>query len=582
MSNNTRKVDEKLTVYGAGFTGFTSAKVDNVDVTNFIVVSDTQITFTVPNPGGSAGLKTITLSNGTNTFTNNNPNNVDDLNIINRNIYVNDNPPTTNNNGNSWSEAYNYLQTALGQSISGDEIWMADGTYKPTTGTDRNESFTLKNGVKIYGGFSGSENLLSSRNFTTNKVILSGDIGTMNDNSDNSYHVVTGVTGATLDGVTISYGNADDTTLNTTSNNGGGMYNLSSSPTLSNIIFSNNSSSNRGGGMYNREYSSPAMTNITFTNNTSGRGGGIYNYTYSSPVMTNITFTNNSAVGSASTGRGGGMTNYDNSAPTMTDIVFSGNTASLRGGGLHNEKLSSPIMTNTIFSSNISSDRGGGIYNDDSSPTLTNVVFSANSATTSGGGMYNYGSSPNVTNTVFANNSSKMGGGIYNISNSSAILHNTTLYGNSASTSGGGIYNYTNSFITLINSIVYGNTSTANNNIYNQINSTLKSEYSDIEGGFSAAISFGTLQDLSGTPITDSTGYTNNGNTDINPNFLNISNIIGTDNMWRTNDDGLNVSSTTPNSVVNGGTTTQSPSTDIVGRTRSGNPDMGAYEYITP
>jgi len=56
--------------------------------------------------------------------------------------------------GASWENASD-LQAALTGAIKGDEIWVAAGTYKPTTGSDRLSTFTLKNGVALYGGFVG-------------------------------------------------------------------------------------------------------------------------------------------------------------------------------------------------------------------------------------------------------------------------------------------------------------------------------------------------------------------------------------------------------------------------------------------
>ena len=65
-------------------------------------------------------------------------------------------------NGLSWDTAHKYLQDALSVAESGDEIWVAEGIYKPDQGSshilgDRNASFNLKSGVSLFGGFKGSE-----------------------------------------------------------------------------------------------------------------------------------------------------------------------------------------------------------------------------------------------------------------------------------------------------------------------------------------------------------------------------------------------------------------------------------------
>ncbi|RMH10848.1 MAG: hypothetical protein D6698_17240, partial [Gammaproteobacteria bacterium] len=68
-------------------------------------------------------------------------------------LYVNA-AATGVNNGTSWTDAYTDLQDALNSTCTGiTEIWVAAGTYKPTSGTDRSVSFVMKNNLAIYGGF---------------------------------------------------------------------------------------------------------------------------------------------------------------------------------------------------------------------------------------------------------------------------------------------------------------------------------------------------------------------------------------------------------------------------------------------
>jgi hypothetical protein len=171
---------------------------------------------------------------------------------------------TGSNNGLSWANAFTSLQSALADAQSGDQIWVAQGTYKPTTTTDRTISFALDNGVAVYGGFAGTETQLSQRDWVHNVTTLSGPIGTA---GNGSYHVVTdtGTAGTTiLDGFTITGGNAEASNTAFPQNSGGGMYNLGASTTLSNDVFSGNSDGQTagcyGGAMLNYQNSNPTLT----------------------------------------------------------------------------------------------------------------------------------------------------------------------------------------------------------------------------------------------------------------------------------------------------------------------------------
>jgi len=54
----------------------------------------------------------------------------------------------------SWATACT-LQTALAGAASGDEIWVKMGVHYPGAAGNRSATFTLKNGVSVYGGFGG-------------------------------------------------------------------------------------------------------------------------------------------------------------------------------------------------------------------------------------------------------------------------------------------------------------------------------------------------------------------------------------------------------------------------------------------
>ncbi|MBL7944381.1 MAG: hypothetical protein JNM00_16595, partial [Flavobacteriales bacterium] len=103
-------------------------------------------------------------------------------------IYV-DTDATGSNNGSSWNNAYTDLQSALAVAGSNDEIWVAAGVYKPTSGVDRDIAFEIPSGVELYGGFVGTETTRSQRNWGVNASILSGAIGS-GDATDNSRRIV--------------------------------------------------------------------------------------------------------------------------------------------------------------------------------------------------------------------------------------------------------------------------------------------------------------------------------------------------------------------------------------------------------
>ncbi len=521
--------------------------------------------------------------------------------------------PGGTGNGSSWATAYTNLQDALAVASTGTEIWIAKGVYYPDVGIGQTDNvvtatFTLKDGIAIYGGFAGTETLRTERDWTTNLTVLSGDLQ-QNDTTNpttivgtNAYHVVygTNVTQFTvLDGVSITAGNANgdsyylndrgggmsnSNTSNPTLNNVtfrdnsaslcGGMYNDTSNPTLNNVIFSGNRAKWAGGGGMCNHYSSrstlnnvifsgnsayngaggmsnnngnPTLNNVTFNgNSTRTNGGGMGNSNNSNPTLNNVTFSGNSA------NAGGGMSNFD-SSPTLNNVTFSGDSAS-DGGGMYND-TSNPTLTNVAFSDNTASDSfggGGGMSNFTSNPTLTNVTFRGNNTASNGGGIFNRTSNPTLTNVTISGNAASNGGGIFNYSGT-PTLTNVTISGNTASNgSGGGIYNKNNSSSTIQNSILWGNAASVGADLF--------------DAGAASTVNYSLVGG----------GHAGTGNLSTDPLFR--APIDATSAPTTTGDYRLQAASPAINA---GDSTANTTLTDLDGNPRisGSNVDMGAYEY---
>lgn len=196
-------------------------------------------------------------------------------------LFVDEQVAVAGGDGHSWGFAFDNLRSALQVADYGDTIWIAEGTYFPTLGLDRQKTFQIPNGVQIYGGFAGTENFLDERDITAHPTILSGNIGDPADSTDNSYHVLyaSGLDSLTLlDGLTITAGQALhlDNTYFGSLNFGGGML-LEANETF--------------------PICTPRIRNCTFIGNTAKTGGGIAIMTndlaIANPLLEHCTFINN-------------------------------------------------------------------------------------------------------------------------------------------------------------------------------------------------------------------------------------------------------------------------------------------------
>jgi predicted outer membrane repeat protein len=412
-------------------------------------------------------------------------------------------------NGSSWANAFTSFHNALESSIAGDQIWVAYGTYYPESvhglvtmddvsdveEFNRYKHFRMKNGVEIYGGFAGTETELSQRDFENDNTILSCDLGEIDEEYDNCFHIFYHPAGinldnsAVLDGFLMEGGYADDVEPHDA---GSVMYNDGSSPVVKNgwiywnysykgAVFYNKDSSmkvmdtqfvnndapySKGGVFYN-ENSEIEISGCTFNNNRAegdndSNGGAIYS-TGGKTVITDTVFNLNKAqIGGAifiesgdveitnctfdeNKSENGGAINLNNSSALISDTMFKYNTTYSygstdgRGGAIRMIKSELTVL-NSIFFQHIAGD-GGAIYSgnfgeDTSTLKIINSAFSINKMIDQGGALFLHKTNTNIVNSVFFKN----------------------YWGySSTGTYGGAIYKANNGSLTVTNSIFKSN-----------------------------------------------------------------------------------------------------------------------------
>lgn len=276
------------------------------------------------------------------------------------------------NNGTSWVNAYTTIQACLNNAsvVSGDEIWVGSGTYSEIRTGSAAGSLVLKAGVALYGGFKGNasggfETARSQRDWFANPAIISGVNGRGAGLA--AYHVVEGANNATVDGFTISGGNANGSV--DADRRGAGVIMTGITMTIRNCIVRDNTSTNGAGGI--KAFNSAlTVDRCAFINNVcnstfAGHGGGAICVETgpSFPTITNSWFYNNRAQGSQP-GIGGGALTFAGSGvnSTVVNCSFYGNQSSSAtaapspgtgtaggGGAVYVLRGAAPTFRNCIF-----------------------------------------------------------------------------------------------------------------------------------------------------------------------------------------------------------------------------------------
>jgi subtilisin family serine protease len=332
-----------------------------------------------------------------------------------------------------------------------------------------------------------------------------------------------------------------------------------------------------GGGIFCR-YGCPIVSNCVIRDNYGYYAGGMY-IDYNSPDVINCTFSGNSAYM-----QGGGLW-IKAGSPNVQNCTFTGNTSTNFGGGLNIQPYyASPVIDNCVFTNNTAGD-GGGISQSYSSATIKNCVFSGNRANY-GGAIRDYSGSSTILNCVFSNNEAGWrGAGIYSYtyaSTGNTTLANCTFTGNECTGSGGGMYNYMFPQITLTNCILWNNYAGGSGDDMCNNACDPNVSFCDIKGCGG-----------SGPGWDPNFGTDDGNNIDQDPCFVDPNDPNGSDDIWCTIDDGLELGAGSPciDAADNDAITA---STDIAASVRkrddpcttdtgNGTPpivDMGAYEHL--
>lgn len=373
-------------------------------------------------------------------------------------IYVDASAPA-GGDGASWSTAYADLQDALTTAASGQQVWVAGGTYRPVTpadpmsvtGAERAASFEIPDGVAVYGGFEGAEALECDRDPSTHLTVLDGDLagddadtdgdGYLDGNrEDNALHVVRfGAVGRStrLDGVRVQRGQA-----NGSGNDryGGGILNVGGTPTVADVELWDHRAPRffgLGAGLASLG-GAVRLERVDFLDNVSGGNGGAVYLSDAGATIIDARFEGNRGSGS-----GGAIQQAGEADFVIRGSTFVDNRVSVDGGGNGNGGAialdgAEAIIAGSRFEANVADRAGGAIAVRDGDVTITHCVFEDNDGGDRGGALFvgSFSGDRVVQYSVFVGNVAGRGGAVH--TRAQLRLAHVTAVANRAETRGAG------------------------------------------------------------------------------------------------------------------------------------------------
>lgn len=274
------------------------------------------------------------------------------------------------------------LQTAMGQAVDGNSIYLGAGTY-----TSSGPSvITITENITVFGGWDGTTTSPPVRDPASYPTTLDGE------HERQVVYIGNWLT-PTLDGLIITGG---DATAAWDPGRGGGIYSINSSPIIENNIIRNNVASTNGrgtgGGVYIHSGANARIVNNIILSNTASitggtaDGGGVALVWHPGALVPGNQVAHNVAQGGTAEyfgSDGGGMT-FETSEvePVTGTLIHNSFVANDWGSGngriaihMTEMKITLVLTNNLIYSHTY------GVYaNVVSTATLYNTLFFANSA----------------------------------------------------------------------------------------------------------------------------------------------------------------------------------------------------------
>ncbi|MHC4945406.1 MAG: choice-of-anchor Q domain-containing protein [Planctomycetota bacterium] len=350
------------------------------------------------------------------------------------------------------------IQAGIDAAVDGDTVLVAPDTYV--------ENINFKGKAITVKSSEGAENTLIDGNRTFSVVTIKDGEGP----------------DSVLDGFTVTNGYSVM--------DGGGLWCISSSPTIRNNIFTENEAPMYGGGIFCFK-GAAKISNNKICHNTAcksgypGSGGGIYCIGGRPVIASNTIHSNHGSEW------GGGICCWNSSARVIENIIH--DNVGDNGSGIYASGEGNEILFNMIYENHgelfIAS--GGGICCEGTTLIIGNVIrdnVAGNGYDLGGdgGGIFCSGNTSVINNLIAGNvafeskvKQNGRGSGIF-CKDSTEILNNT-IHHNFAGQEGGGIFCQDN--VNMVNTILWGNDSLNSTHELHLNNASVYIHHSDVRNG---------------------------------------------------------------------------------------------------